>query len=107
MELSDFFRQHPTAPEGDLTRVRAALVCEQSLYEVAQKLELGKYLKLGRGEEARESYMRALLLGAPRAEALCALGDALLDGGQVEAAAFWYRAAMQAEKPERSGGFIL
>ena len=46
------FCQHPDLPEGDLTRIRAALVCEQSLYEVAQKLGLGQYLKLGRGEEA-------------------------------------------------------
>lgn len=45
------FLQHPDLPEGDLTRIRAALVCEQSLHEVAQKLELGRYLKLGRGEE--------------------------------------------------------
>ena len=44
------FLEHPDMPEGDLTRIRAALVCEQSLYEVAKKLELGKYLKLGRGE---------------------------------------------------------
>ena len=35
------FCQHPDLPEGDLTRIRAALVCEQSLYEVAQKLGLG------------------------------------------------------------------
>ena len=41
------FCQHPDLPEGDLTRIRAALVCEQSLYEVAQKLGLGQYLKLG------------------------------------------------------------
>ena len=34
------FCQHPDLPEGDLTRIRAALVCEQSLYEVAQKLGL-------------------------------------------------------------------
>ena len=46
------FTQHPDLPEGDLTRIRAALVCEQSLYEVARKLELGRYLKLGRGEDA-------------------------------------------------------
>ena len=46
------FRQHPEAPEGDLTRIRAALVCEQSLYEAAQRLDLGRYLKLGRGEES-------------------------------------------------------
>ena len=30
------FVQHPDLPEGDLTRIRAALVCEQSLYEVAR-----------------------------------------------------------------------
>ena len=46
------FCHHPDLPEGDLTRIRAALVCEQSLYEVAKKLGLGQYLKLGRGEEA-------------------------------------------------------
>ena len=46
------FARHPDLPEGDLTRIRAALVCEQSLHEVAQKLDLGSYLKLGKGEEA-------------------------------------------------------
>ena len=46
------FKTYPNLPEGDLTRIRAALVCEQSLYEVARNLELGKYLKLGKGEEA-------------------------------------------------------
>ena len=33
------FAKHPTAPEGELTRIRAALVCEESLHEVAQKLD--------------------------------------------------------------------
>ncbi|MBQ5739945.1 MAG: ribonuclease III, partial [Oscillospiraceae bacterium] len=46
------FRGHPKLPEGDLTRLRAALVCEESLHEAAQELELGKYLQLGNGEEA-------------------------------------------------------
>ena len=46
------FQRHPGLPEGDLTRMRAALVCEQSLYEVAKMLDLGSYLKLGRGEES-------------------------------------------------------
>ena len=36
------FRMYPQLPEGDLTRMRAALVCEQSLYEVARMLELGQ-----------------------------------------------------------------
>ncbi len=46
------FKTYGKLPEGDLTRIRAALVCEQSLYEVACELELGKHLKLGKGEEA-------------------------------------------------------
>ena len=41
------FAKHPTAPEGELTRIRAALVCEESLHEVAQKLELGGILESG------------------------------------------------------------
>ena len=48
MVVADYlFRTHPDLPEGDLTRTRAALVCEGSLVEVAQCLELGAYLKLG------------------------------------------------------------
>ena len=77
------FRQHPTAPEGDLTRIRAALVCEQSLYEVAQKLELGKYLKLGRGEEAGGGRTRPSIL-ADATEAVFAA--VYLDAGMEKAA---------------------
>ena len=36
------FARHPDSPEGELTRIRAALVCEESLHEVAQKLELAR-----------------------------------------------------------------
>ena len=46
------FCQHPDLPEGDLTRIRAALVCEESLVEVAAELNLGEYLRLGKGEES-------------------------------------------------------
>ena len=60
------FCQHPDLPEGDLTRIRAALVCEQSLYEVAQKLGLGQYLKLGRGEEAGGGRERISILDKER-----------------------------------------
>ena len=45
------YRNHPDLPEGDLTRTRAALVCEESLVVVAEELGLGEYLRLGRGEE--------------------------------------------------------
>ncbi len=43
------YRTRPDLPEGDLTRIRAALVCENSLVEVAQSLDLGSYLRLGKG----------------------------------------------------------
>ena len=76
------FCQHPDLPEGDLTRIRAALVCEQSLYEVAQKLGLGQYLKLGRGEEAGGGRERISIL-ADATEAVFAA--VYLDGG-IEAA---------------------
>ena len=72
------FLRHPEAPEGDLTRIRAALVCEQSLYEVAQRLDLGQYLKLGRGEEAGGGRERTSIL-ADAVEAVFAA--VYLDGG--------------------------
>jgi len=56
------FKTYPQLPEGDLTRIRAALVCEQSLYEVARQLDLGKHLKLGKGEEAGGGRCRQSIL---------------------------------------------
>ena len=46
------FRQFPDLPEGVLTDLRASLVRTESLAEVAQKLKLGKFLLLSKGEEA-------------------------------------------------------
>ena len=75
------FRMYPQLPEGDLTRMRAALVCEQSLYEVARMLELGQYLKLGKGEEAGGGRERQSIL----ADAVEAVFAALyLDGGMEQ-----------------------
>ena len=91
------FARHPDLPEGDLTRIRAALVCEQSLYEVAQKLELGKYLKLGKGEEAGGGRTRTSIL-ADATEAVFAA--VYLDGGITEASALIHRCLLDAEKEE-------
>ena len=44
------YRSYPDMPEGRMTRLRAELVCEQSLYLVAKKLDLGRYLRLGKGD---------------------------------------------------------
>lgn len=75
------FKTYPRLPEGDLTRMRAALVCEQSLYEVARMLELGQYLKLGKGEEAGGGRERQSIL-ADAVEAVFAA--VYLDGGMEQ-----------------------
>lgn len=52
MVVADYlYRNCPSLPEGDLTRLRAGLVCEGNLVLVAKELDLGSYLKLGKGEE--------------------------------------------------------
>ena len=79
MVVADYlFRTHPDLPEGDLTRTRAALVCEGSLVEVAQCQELGAYLKLGKGEEAGGGRERPSII-ADAVEAV--LAAVYLDGG--------------------------
>ena len=91
------FLQHPDLPEGDLTRIRAALVCEQSLYEVARKLDLGRYLKLGRGEESGGGRERTSIL-ADATEAVFAA--VYLDGGITAASTLIHRVLLDAEKED-------
>lgn len=56
------FRRLPEAQEGDLTALRAALVCESALAGYARQLDLGRYLRLGRGEEASGGRARPAIL---------------------------------------------
>lgn len=72
------FAAHPNMPEGELTRTRAALVCETSLYEVACALNLGRYLRLGKGEDAGGGRTRPSILADATEAALAAV---YLDGG--------------------------
>lgn len=76
------YRTFPELPEGDLTRLRASLVCENSLVLVAQALELGAYLRLGKGEEACGGRTRPSII-ADAVEAV--LAAVYLDGGIGEA----------------------
>ena len=62
--------------------------------------------RLNRMMEARVEYLAAMAYGLPGAEALCAMGSTMLDGGDPRAAAFWYRAAMEVE-PDASGGAFI
>lgn len=81
-------------PEGELTRVRAALVCEGSCCEFAKKIGLGQYLRLGRGEENSGGRTRVSLL-ADAFEAV--LGALYLDGG-LETARQFLLPLVQAEQ---------
>lgn len=82
------FKKHPTLPEGELTRIRASLVCEESLHKAAVALDLGEYLKLGRGEEAGGGRERPSIL-ADALEAV--LAAVYLDGGMASAQALIQR----------------
>lgn len=72
-------------PEGRLTKERAAIVCEQSLFNFAKKLDLGSYIKLGRGEQHSGGSNRPSVLS----DAMEALIAAIyLDGGYDKAKEF-------------------
>lgn len=77
--VSDYlFKIEKNLPEGELTKLRANIVCEESLSEVASKIKLGEYLLLGKGEEATGGRERISIL----ADALEAVIAAIyLDGG--------------------------
>ncbi|MCC8090581.1 MAG: ribonuclease III [Oscillospiraceae bacterium] len=72
------YQRFPGLPEGKLTRLRADLVCEQSLWDVAQRLELGRYIRLGRGEEQSGGRHRPSILADCVEAVIAAL---YLDGG--------------------------
>ncbi len=76
------YRNFPDRPEGELTRMRADMVCESSLARVAEQIELGKHLMLGHGEEQNGGRNRMSIL-ADAVESI--LAASFLDGG-MEAA---------------------
>jgi len=80
-----FFLHYTHMPEGELTKLRAAAVCETSLYSFAKELDLGSFLLLGRGELVTGGNERSSIL-ADAFEAL--LAAVYLDGGIGEAKRF-------------------
>ena len=76
------YRNFPDRPEGELTRMRADMVCERTLAAVADRLELGRHLLLGNGEEQGGGRKRDSIL-ADAVESVIAAS--FLDGG-MEAA---------------------
>ncbi len=79
------FARYPELPEGDLTRMRAAMVCEEALASYSEKLELGRFLLLGKGE-AQSGGARKNAILADAFEAI--LAAVYLDAGMAEVSTF-------------------
>ena len=81
----NFFMNYKDFPEGELTKLRAAMVCEKSLAGFAREIELGKYLMLGKGEMITGGRERPSI----QADAFEAVIAAIyLDGGMEAAKKF-------------------
>ena len=86
MVVADYlYRNFPQRPEGELTKMRADMVCETSLAQVAHKIHLGEHLLLGHGEEQGGGRHRASIL-ADAVESVIAA--CFLDGGMEPARQF-------------------
>ncbi len=72
------YRTFPNLTEGKMTRMRAELVCEQSLWEVANKLSFGENLRLGKGEALTGGRERPSILADCVEAVIAAL---YIDGG--------------------------
>lgn len=85
------YQRFPEIPEGDLTRIRAAVVCEEALASYSEKIDLGAFLLLGKGEsnsggakkpaviaDAFEAVLAAIYLDAGAQKGLSAVSDFLL-----------------------------
>src|SRR5699024_3895496 len=85
------FQDEAKFPEGELTRMRASIVCEPALAFCARQLDLGGYLRLGKGEEATGGRNRDSLT-SDALEAL--IGAIYMDGGFTNAKEFIHKVVL-------------
>lgn len=84
--VSDFlYKKHENLPEGDLSKLRASIVCEAFLIMAAKEINLGKFMRLGKGEEMTGGRERTSVL-ADAFEAV--IGAIYLDGSLDDAKNF-------------------
>lgn len=84
----ELFHRMADESEGRLTKTRALIVCEKALADAARKIELGRYLNMGHGEEIAGGRTKDSIL-ADAAEAV--IGALFLDGGYEAARSFVLR----------------
>lgn len=88
LELSSsefLYRNYPDMNEGDMTKFRASIVCEPTLAQCANTIELGSFLRLGKGEDQTGGRKRDSVI-SDAMEAL--IGAIYLDGGLTNARSF-------------------
>jgi ribonuclease-3 len=100
----ELYREFPELPEGELTEIRASLVCRDTLAELASSLELGNWLLLGRGEELSGGRTKAGNL-ANAMEAL--IGALYLDQGIVKTRRFVLKQLKRDLKEIRTGKMVV
>jgi ribonuclease III len=101
----ELFQRFPQFREGQLSKLRAHLVSEKHLIQVAQQLELGQYLRLGRGEEKSGGRGKTAMLVDAFEAILAAI---YLDGGLEAARAFVLREVVspEMERMQQEGGAL-
>ena len=85
MVADHLYRTFPDRPEGELTRMRADMVCEQTLARIAEELGLGAHILLGHGEEQGGGRQRPSILADAVESVIAAM---YLDGGMDAAKGF-------------------
>ncbi len=99
--VSDYiYKNCPELPEGDLTKLRAALVCEKSLAGYARSIDLGKYLLLSKGERHSNGQNRPSILADAFESVIAAI---YLDSGIEEARKFVCKFVV----PDIKGGKLI
>ena len=101
--VSDYIFKHcPELPEGELTKLRASLVCEKTLAEYARSIDLGKHLLLSHGESKNGGRTRSSILADAFESVIAAI---YLDGGIENARKFILRFVVKDIKNHKAKTF--
>ena len=93
------FTEYKNRPEGEMTKLRAAVVCEKSLFKFAEQIDLGKYILLGRGEDSTGGRNRPSVVSDAFEAVVAAI---YLDGGMEAVKPYILRFIKDAIKREAS-----
>lgn len=93
------FTEFKNRPEGEMTKLRAAVVCEKSLFKFAEQIDLGKYIFLGRGEDSTGGRNRPSVVSDAFEAVVAAI---YLDGGMEAVKPYILRFIKEAVKRETS-----